>query len=185
LLTEQDLNRLEEYIMAKNRLHNRYLVGHGVVCGLEVKCSPCTNTVGVSAGYAIDPCGNDIIVCSPDTVDICKLINACTPTTAVNCAPYKDTTMCKDATQQWILAIRYQETPSRGITPLTASAQCSCGAGGSCSCGARSTKTCGCRGMLPSGGCCGQTVTSITPVATNLPPRRAAGLRADRDLRSR
>src|SRR5215472_12107538 len=113
LLSEQDLNRLEEYIMAKNRLHNRYLVGHGVVCGLEVKCSPCTNTVGVSAGYAIDPCGNDIIVCSPDTVDICKLINACTPTTAVNCAPYKDTTMCKDATQQWILTIRYQETPSR------------------------------------------------------------------------
>src|SRR6516165_9368460 len=100
LLTEQDLNRLENYILAKNRLHNRYLVGHGVVCGLEVKCSPCANTVSVSAGYAIDPCGNDIIVCSPDTVDICKLIKACTPTTAANCAPYKDTTICKDATQQ-------------------------------------------------------------------------------------
>src|SRR6516165_3316120 len=100
LLTEQDLNRLENYILAKNRLHNRYLVGHGVVCGLEATCSPCANTVSVSAGYAIDPCGNDIIVCSPDTVDICKLIKACTPTTAANCAPYKDTTICKDATQQ-------------------------------------------------------------------------------------
>src|SRR5271166_4052048 len=88
LLTEQDLNRLDQYIIAKNQLHNRYLVGHGVVCGLEVKCSPCANTVSVSSGYAIDTCGNDIIVCSPDTVDICKLINACTPTTQVNCAPY-------------------------------------------------------------------------------------------------
>ncbi len=175
LLTEQDLNRLEGYIMAKNRLHNRYLVGHGVVCGLEVTCSPCANTLGVSAGYAIDPCGSDIIVCSPDTVDICKLINACTPTTQVNCAPYKDTTACKDTTQVWILAIRYQETPSRGITPLTGSAQCSCGASGgsSCSCGAASTKTCGCGGMLPAGSCCGQTITSKTPITTNLPRRGA------------
>ena len=45
LLTEQDLNRLDNYILAKNRLHNRYLVGHGVVCGLEVSCSPCANTI--------------------------------------------------------------------------------------------------------------------------------------------
>src|SRR6516165_1826800 len=84
LLTEQDLNRLENYILAKNRLHNRYLVGHGVVCGLQVTCSPCANTISVSDGYAIDPCGNDIIVCSPDTVDICKMIKACTPSTSVN-----------------------------------------------------------------------------------------------------
>jgi hypothetical protein len=175
LLTEQDLNRLENYIIAKNQLHNRYLVGHGVVCGLEVTCSPCANTIGVSAGYAIDPCGNDVIVCSPDTVDICKLINACTPTTAVNCAPYKDTTICKDATQEWILAIRYQETPSRGITPLTGSARCSCGASGSgsCSCGATSTKTCGCGSMLPAWSCCGQTIISTTPITTNLPRRGA------------
>src|ERR1700722_1031417 len=45
LLTEQDLNRLENYIIAKNQLHNRYLVGRGVVCGLELTCSPCANTV--------------------------------------------------------------------------------------------------------------------------------------------
>ena len=48
LLTEQDLNRLEGYIIAKNRLHNRYLVGHGVVCGLEVRCHPCGNLVTVT-----------------------------------------------------------------------------------------------------------------------------------------
>lgn len=174
LLTEQDLNRLDEYIVAKNRLHNRYLVGHGVVCGLEVTCSPCANTVGVSAGYAIDPCGSDIIVCSPDTVDICKLIKACTPTTQTNCAPYKDTTYCQDLEQDWILAIRYQETPSRGITPLTGASQCSCGtSGGSCSCGAVS-KACGCGSMMPAGSCCGQTVaSSATPVSTNLPRRGA------------
>ena len=174
LLTEQDLNRLDQYIVAKNQLHNRYLVGHGVVCGLEVKCSPCANTVSVSSGYAIDTCGNDIIVCSPDTVDICKLIKACTPTTQVDCAPYKDTTRCRDMDQEWILAIRYQETPSRGVTPLTGAAQCGCATGGgSCSCGSAVSKACGCGSMKPAASCCGQTMTGATPVSTNLPRRGA------------
>jgi hypothetical protein len=174
LLTEQDLNRLENYIIAKNRLHNRYLVGHGVVWGLEVTCSPCANTIGVSSGYAIDPCGNDIIVCSPDTVDICKLIKACTPSTAVNCAPYKDNTACTDATQTWIIAIRYMETPSRGMTPLTGSSQCGCGASGSgsCSCGT-GKKACGCGGVTSAAGCCGETIAPSQPVSTNLPRRGA------------
>jgi hypothetical protein len=174
LLTEQDLNRLEDYVVAKNRLHNRYLVGHGVVCGLEVTCSPCANTIGVSPGYAIDPCGSDIIVCSPDTVDICKLIKACTPSTAVNCAPYKDNTACADATQTWIVAIRYMETPSRGVTPLTGSSQCGCGASGagSCSCGS-GKKPCGCGGAMSAASCCGETIAPAAPVATNLPRRGA------------
>jgi hypothetical protein len=173
LLTEQDLNRLESYIIAKNRLHNRYLVGHGVVCGLDITCSPCANTIGVSPGYAIDPCGNDIIVCSPDTVDVCKLIKACTPTTAANCAPYKDTSACADATQTWIVAIRYAETPSRGVTPLTGSSSCGCGAtgAGNCSCG--SGKNCGCGGVTSAASCCGETISPATPVATNLPRRGA------------
>jgi hypothetical protein len=174
LLTEQDLNRLENYILAKNRLHNRYLVGHGVVCGLEVTCSPCANTIGVSSGYAIDPCGNDIIVCSPDTVDICKLIKACTPSTAVNCAPYKDNTACADTTETWIIAIRYMETPSRGVTPLTGSSQCGCGASGAgaYSCGA-GKKPCGCGGVTSAASCCVETIAPTAPVATNLPRRGA------------
>jgi hypothetical protein len=175
LLTEQDLNRLEDYILAKNRLHNRYLVGRGVVCGLEVTCSPCANTISVSDGYAIDTCGNDIIVCSPDTVDICKLIKACTAGTPVNCAPFKDQSACADATQTWILAIRYIETPSRGMTPLTGASQCGCGANGagSCSCGMAGKKACGCGGVLSAASCCGETISATTPVATNLPRRGA------------
>jgi len=174
LLTEQDLNRLENYILAKNRLHNRYLVGHGVVCGLQVTCSPCANTISVSEGYAIDPCGNDIIVCSPDPVDICKLIKACTPSTP-NCAPFKDQSFCADTTQTWIVAIRYVETPSRGVTPLTGSSQCGCSANGagSCSCGMAGSKPCGCGSMMSAASCCGETISSSAPVATNLPRRGA------------
>ncbi|HEY1752912.1 MAG TPA: hypothetical protein VGG29_16765 [Caulobacteraceae bacterium] len=178
LLTEQDLNRLDEYIVAKNRLHNRYLVGTGVVCGLNVTCSPCGDTVSVSSGYAIDTCGNDIIVCSPDTVDVCKLINACTPKSQFNCAPYKVDAACKEANQTWILAVSYQEAPSRGVTPLTGPSQCSCGAGSSCSCGGSSTKGCSCGSGMPASSCCGHT-KAARPAGSTLTPRRGAATQCE------
>src|SRR4029450_7261341 len=57
LLTEEDLNRLERYVVEKNKLHTRYLNGSGVVCGLEVVCDPCsTSNVTVRTGYALSPC---------------------------------------------------------------------------------------------------------------------------------
>ena len=52
LLTEADLNRLDHYIVAKNKLHNRYVHGWGVACGMEVVCSVCGDQVVVRAGYA-------------------------------------------------------------------------------------------------------------------------------------
>src|SRR5512144_3094631 len=59
LLTDEDLNRLERYVVEKNRLHNRYLVGWGVACGLEVVCDACDgDRVVVRTGYALSPCGD-------------------------------------------------------------------------------------------------------------------------------
>src|SRR5437588_12243431 len=77
LLTEDDLNLLDRYIVEKNKLHNRYLHGWGVVCGLEVVCHPCDDAVVVRPGYALSPCGEDIIVCDQITVPVCDLIKAC------------------------------------------------------------------------------------------------------------
>jgi len=77
LLTDEDLNRLDRYIVEKNKLHNRYLFGWGVVCGLEVVCHPCEDKVIVRPGYALSPCGEDIIVCEDTAVPVCELINAC------------------------------------------------------------------------------------------------------------
>ena len=74
LLTDEDLRRLDHYIVAKNRLHNRYLHGTGVVCGLEVVCNPCDPTVTVRTGFAIGPCGEDIVVCNDTAVDVTQLI---------------------------------------------------------------------------------------------------------------
>src|SRR5438132_13059519 len=87
LLTEEDLNRLDHYIVEKNRLHNRYLHGWGVVCGLEVVCSPCDGMVTVHPGYALGPCGEDTIVCREETVDFCALIRRCRQVRPPECEP--------------------------------------------------------------------------------------------------
>src|SRR5512147_266624 len=75
LLTEEDLLLLNQYVVEKNRLHNRYLFGEGVACGLEVVEHPCEpRKVIVNPGYALDCCGNDIVVPCPVELDIQVLI---------------------------------------------------------------------------------------------------------------
>src|SRR2546421_5594659 len=143
LLTEEDLNRLEHYILAKSNLDNHYLHGWGTVCGLEVICSPCAGQVTVTSGYALSPCGEDILVCKDDTVNVCDLIRQCknNQRRQLDCEPpnFGSGNDCKDVPEEWILAIRYDEKASRGITALrgsTASSCCSrCSCGGSSSCG--------------------------------------------------
>jgi hypothetical protein len=75
LLTDEDLALLGDYVVAKNRFHNRALWGPGVVCGLDVNCDPCGDGhVIVQPGYAITCCGDDIVVPCPESVDILALI---------------------------------------------------------------------------------------------------------------
>src|SRR5437868_2879336 len=117
LLTDEDLNRLDRYIVEKNKLHNRYLHGWGVVCGLEVVCQPC-NVVTVRPGYALSQCGEDIVVCAATEVDVCALINRCREKKPQwECEPWgggRDDAQCRDVYEDWVLAIRYDEKPSRG-----------------------------------------------------------------------
>ena len=155
LLSEQDLNRLDQYIKNKNRLHNRNLHGWGVVNGLKVLCDPC-GSVKVTEGYAVDPCGDDIVVCDPSSVDICALIQKCKHTVKANCVPptKNRNSACEDVEEEWVLTIQYQEWPSRGVTALRGStcrsgscsgSSCSCGgSGSSCGCGASAKTSCSC-----------------------------------------
>ena len=132
LLTEQDLNLLDHYIVAKQKLHNRYLHGWGVVCGLDVVCDVCgTGNVIVRSGYALAPCGEDVIVCNDSRVPVCDLISNCRDTPDPDCLAPSATGGCDDPIQQWILAICYSETPSRGVAPLKSSCGCNCGCGNS------------------------------------------------------
>ncbi|HEX2094966.1 MAG TPA: hypothetical protein VHG28_21375 [Longimicrobiaceae bacterium] len=158
LLTEQDLNRLDTYIREKNRLHNRYVHGWGVVCGLEVTCHDCENLVKVSSGYALSPCGDDVVVCEDATVDVCSLIRRCDrEARRPECEPPRPRDPgCEDIEETWVLSVCYDEKPSRGITALRAEgcacSRCSGGGGGGCGCGGSGGHAhsagngCGCNG---------------------------------------
>jgi DNA-binding beta-propeller fold protein YncE len=52
------------------RLHNRLLHGHGVVCGLKVKCDTSRRRVVVEPGYALDCEGNVIRVRREEIYDL-------------------------------------------------------------------------------------------------------------------
>jgi hypothetical protein len=147
LLTEADFNNEQAYWLAKSRLHNRLLHGWGVVCGLQVVCGECDGWVNIDPGYAIDPCGNDIIVCAPQSFNVNKAIQSCcTPARqSPNCSPprYTPPPACQDAIQHWCITIKYDEQPTRLTTALQQSQAkaktCSCGCGGHGQCGCNGT----------------------------------------------
>ena len=178
LLTDEDLNRLERYIVDKNRLHNRYLVGWGVACGLEVVCDTCdSDHVIVRTGYALSPCGDDIIVCRDHSVNICELIAQCRTQRDPVCDPPQPPPPrdCRGGNEKWVLAICYDERPSRGVTALIGASDdaccASCACGGSGSCGCKSGGDCGCGGCTGACACNGQPGTKKTRNATTRPRR--------------
>lgn len=156
LLTEQDLNRLDHYIVEKHKLHNRHLWGWGVVCGLEALCDQCGDQVRVTPGYALSPCGEDIVVCKPDLVDVCALIEHCRKSDEQDCRPYAGQDGCEGVEEDWVLAIRYIERPSRGTTPLIGASSCSCAPPAAKSCGCGGGASCGCGCGSASGGAAAQ-----------------------------
>ena len=61
LLSADDLQREQDYMLARLRRRNRFLTGWGVVAGLEVSVEQ-GGTVVVQPGFAIDCAGNELIV---------------------------------------------------------------------------------------------------------------------------
>ncbi|NHZ89626.1 hypothetical protein F2P45_11465 [Massilia sp. CCM 8733] len=77
LLTDDDLQALTNYVVTRQRMHNRFLVGSGVACGLAVTCAPCPGgRVIVQPGYAVDCCGNEIVVPCAVELDINAMVRA-------------------------------------------------------------------------------------------------------------
>lgn len=72
LLTDADLQAIVGWAGSKFRLA-RFRHGWGVVCGLDVRADPKRPAgIVVSPGYAMDCCGNDIIVCEDFRYDLVK-----------------------------------------------------------------------------------------------------------------
>ena len=74
LLTQDDLEAEQTYLIDRLRAHNR-LHGWGVVCGLGVEpTDPPTGRVVVQPGVALDCTGREIDVCDSIEIDILELI---------------------------------------------------------------------------------------------------------------
>ena len=142
MLTDQDLTALLDWVKGKSALI-RYRHGWGIVCGLDVKCASTPGSgpvVGVSPGYAIDCCGNDIVVCGDVTLDL----SACCTPQATPCDGSTPTTpavegndrqyfgpfgLPKDEVQAMDVWIRYQESQS---DPKSGLARGGCGGATAC-----------------------------------------------------
>jgi hypothetical protein len=161
LLTDTDLTALTGYMLDKNRLHNRYLHGYGVVCGLQVECDACSPEVIVRPGYALDACGNDIVLPDAISVPLTTLIAQCTPAAAADCDPPRHPVAkgCDEREQTWCLWVRYHERQARPVAPVgqvATAAACGCGCGGTAVAGPTSVRTGGC-------GCSGRTSAVRSP----------------------
>jgi len=63
LLTDGDLTLQQKYVVEKNKLYHRTMHGHGIVCGLKLTCDcDCKGNILIHDGFAIDDCGNDLVV---------------------------------------------------------------------------------------------------------------------------
>ena len=114
LLTEDDLQAAVDYAMAKRRLTNRHVIGAGVVCGLDGDVPSVRHgKVSVSAGYAIECCGNDIVVGCPEEVDILALVRDLRKRRGVDCGEPCE----QQPRQDYYLYVRYAETPTAPVAP--------------------------------------------------------------------
>lgn len=156
ILTAADLTSLQDYVRAKNRLHNRYLHGWGVACGLEVVCNDCEGSVTIQPGYAIDPCGADIVVAKDTRYDLVAAIRNCADQARAktgDCDPWAPPPDpgCRDAESHWCISLKYREVETayvRGFAkaaPAMASPAAECGCGGGCGCGGHCGGGCGCQ----------------------------------------
>jgi hypothetical protein len=124
LLTEDDLQAMMDYVVGKNRLHNRYLFGEGVVCGLAVTCHPCGGgSVMVAPGFALDCCGNDLVLPCAEEVDIGALLRDLRKRQLQG---YECGDPCEDKGdhRQYGLYLTYNETPADPVAPYNGGDSC-------------------------------------------------------------
>jgi hypothetical protein len=114
LLTEDDLQAIEDYALAKRRLTNRHVFGPGVVCGLDVDCDPCKpGWITVNSGYALDCCGNDIVVGCPERLDALALLDDLRKRQGLDCGD-----PCEDQSERgYLLVVSYAEQPTDPVAP--------------------------------------------------------------------
>jgi hypothetical protein len=117
LLTAHDLNAEQAYLRQRDRRHNRFLHGWGVVCGLSVEpAADATHPwqVRVRPGYAVGPQGDEISVADKVLFDLATGACEQEPCTPWPCPPGTTPTPGTNAPPIY-LAIRHLECDSRPV----------------------------------------------------------------------
>jgi hypothetical protein len=127
LLTDADLLLEQRYVREKRKLYNRSLHGAGVVCGLRLTCDPnCVGGIFVGKGYAIDDCGNDLVLPERQSLDVVGLLTQkgliVTEPGPDPFRPRKAASEC-NLRQCFYITICYQEDQADFATPLVATCQ--------------------------------------------------------------
>jgi len=124
MLTDRDLMLQQRYVREKNKLYHRALDGHGIVCGLRITCNhECPGEILIEEGYAIDTCGNDLVVCKTARFDVIQRLREkgllVEEPKQDPCEPKKPKPKC-DVTQCFHVTICYKETEADFTTPFVA-----------------------------------------------------------------
>jgi hypothetical protein len=120
LLTDDDLTTGLRYAREKNKLYHRTLDGSGIVCGLGMRRDlDCPNQVLIGEGFAIDSCGNDLVVCEQQSFNVISALRKKGYLVTETADPCKDSEDedCNMKQCFWIAA-RYVEKPSDFEAPL-------------------------------------------------------------------
>lgn len=145
LLTDADLAAMVDWTRKRLSLA-RYRDGWGIACGLDLSCSDsggntacCEDAksgpaVYLGSGYAIDCCGNDLVVCEPMRVDLSSVCTApddpCDPVPAPKPAqpadpagqPNEERASCLEIDHTGLYAVqvslRYRENLSHGMRAM-------------------------------------------------------------------
>jgi len=122
LLTADDMRIEQEYFREKQRRHNRFLHGWGVVCGLEVRADAEAGplAVRICPGYALGPQGDEIHVPSVVPFDL----HECARRPADPCAPVSSRAAVAVPDVVLAIQIRYAECPTRPVRTLPAGCGC-------------------------------------------------------------
>ena len=122
LLSDADLSADQAYFREKSKLYHRALDGHGIVCGLRLTCDPdCCGRIRIGEGFAIDNCGNDIVVCRPASFVI-EALREKNWLIVDRLRPRKKSRRCK-VKQCFYVTIVMKRRPMHSTTPF----QTSCG----------------------------------------------------------
>lgn len=116
LIGPDDLTQDQIYFRDKLRRHNRFLHGWGVVCGAEVRLGQEDCEIVVAPGYILGPYGDEIMIDSEVTVNLCRegldgnAVSPCGDALDPWCS---DVRVNRQAGQRLYVAVKYAECQSR------------------------------------------------------------------------